>query len=108
MHDKCRDVVEALKQSPIKADIVRFFKENPHAMDVLPGLAIWVFRPKDVLASEIDDLVSLGILSRYGAEPGAVYAFTKDMGVRACIDEHWQEIRQAARGLQSTQTEREG
>lgn len=108
MHDKCADIVKALKHSAIKAGIVRFFKDNPYAMDVLPGLAIWVFQPKDTIAPEVEELVSLGILRRYGTEPGAVYSYTKDMGIRVCIEEHWPEIKQATKELRASQTEQEG
>ena len=95
MKEKYSRVIEAIKLSPVKIAIVRLLKGSPHIMDTLRGLASWAFVPIERAAPEVEDLVSLGVLSKYGEGPGAVYRYTTDERLRECVNCYWGEIEQA-------------
>ena len=100
MKEKYSRVIEAIKLSPVKIAIVRLFKSSPHIMDTLRGVASWAFVPVERAAQEVDELVSLGVLSKYGDGPGAVYRYTTDENIRKCVDCNWDEIEQARAEMQ--------
>jgi hypothetical protein len=96
MPEEMEKIINKIAESYTKFAILKLFKENPYIMDNRPGLTLWVGRPEDVLAGELDELVVMGILKRWGTEPGAIYAYTRDQDLRRQIDENWPEISRRA------------
>jgi hypothetical protein len=97
MSEEYRKIVEKIEQSRVKGEIVRLLKDNPFIMDTAYGLSKWAVVPEDQVASEADELASMGVLKRYGEGEGAVYCFTPDEELREYVLGHWPEIEQALR-----------
>lgn len=99
MAENCRQIVDRLKQSRVKIEIVKLLRENPFLMDTARGLARWSVLPPELVANEAEELRTMGLLVRYGQGEVAIYRYTRDAEIRSCIDQHWEEIDQALMGL---------
>jgi len=90
------DTVRKIAISQVKFAILKLFKENPYVMDSRGGLALWVGKPEDVLARELEEMVDMGVIHQWGSEPGAIYAYTRNQETRRRIQERWLEISRLA------------
>lgn len=85
-------IAEKIAESQTKCAILKLFKENPYVMDNRFGLSLWVGRPEEMIIPELEELLDMGVLQRWGTEPGAIYAYTRDQDMRQAIDQRWDEI----------------
>jgi len=96
MVDLTDEMMARIVSSQSKFAVLKLFKENPYVMDNRLGLSLWVGRPEKALESDLEDMVGMGILTRWGTEPGAIYALTRDQETRRQLDERWRELSRRA------------
>lgn len=99
MPEYADDLIDRIVHSQVKFAVLKLFRENPYVMDNRPGLALWVGKPESLLAPELDELVEMGLVRKWGTEPGAIYAYTRNEDLRRCIDRCWSEISRRAQEL---------
>jgi hypothetical protein len=103
MPERFERIIDRIVESQTKFAVLKLFKENPYVMDNRAGLALWVGRPEEMLGPELEELLKMGVLHRRGAEPGAIYAYTRDQEMRRQIEERWPEISLRASEARSRQ-----
>ncbi len=78
----------------IKWDLVRFFHDNPHAMDTAENVARYTGREPDAIQDDLRDLVGTGVLEKEEVAGRSLYRLASDNTmkemissfVRACDD----------------------
>lgn len=96
MANEMHDIIETVAGSQAKFAVLKLFKENPYIMDNRYGLSLWVGKPEEMLAPELEEMVDMGLLQRWGKDVGAIYAYTRNQDMRRALDEHWDEISRRA------------
>jgi len=88
MDDMDPEILEFLKTTVntfVKWDLVLFFYENSNTTDTADNIARYIGRDAGAIQSELDELVSAGVLVRDRAADLVVYALTRDAQVRERI-----------------------
>ena len=90
MSDMDPELLEFLKSkvnSFIKWDLVRFFHENPNAIDTAENVARAVGREVEAIEAELDELVGTGVLERQRLSELRVYSLATDDSMRGLINQ---------------------
>lgn len=87
MDSKFLDFLRNKINSFVKWDLVRFFHDNPHTKDTLENIACYTSREPQVIARELDELVTVGVLVVEDISGVRVYRLTQDTAVREIIDQ---------------------
>jgi DNA-binding transcriptional ArsR family regulator len=66
----------------IKWDLVRFFHDNPHAIDSAPNIARYTLRDERIVRRQLDELVQNGIVASEMQGEVQVYRLTSDESQR--------------------------
>ena len=77
---------EVLK-NPACLEIVKFFHENPSAIDTPRGIATWVSMDLDVAREALEKLTKINILTRHKAYQAAAYGYTNNKRIVAQVAE---------------------
>jgi len=83
------ELLEFLKSkvnSFIKWDLVRFFHENPNALDTAENVARAVGREVEAIEAELGELVGTGVLERQRLSDLRVYSLATDDSMRELIN----------------------
>ncbi len=69
----------------VKWDLVRFFHDNPHAMDTAENIARYTGRDVRTIEEEVGGLVRAGVLQEHVVSQVHVYSLVKDRKMRDLI-----------------------
>ena len=74
----------------IKWDLVRYFHDNPHAVDTAENIGRYISRDTDTVAQGLDGLVESGVLRANDVPEAHVYALTSDADMQAKVEQFMQ------------------
>lgn len=104
MPDECGEIIEEIKRSWVKCEILRLLRDNPFILDNLPGMSRWLAIAEHLVEPEVEELAAMRVLRTYGEGSGAVYGYTRDKEMRAYIDRRWPEIEMAREHLRKPES----
>ena len=87
MDSRLLDFIKTKINSFIKWDLVRFFYENPNTTDSVENIAKYAGRNTAAVQSELEELVSSGVMERRLVDDLPVYSLAADEEMRELIDE---------------------
>lgn len=71
----------------VKWDLVRFFHDNPHAADTAENIARHTGREVWMIADELRELVTAGVLGQQAISGRTIYVLAADEATRSLIRE---------------------
>jgi hypothetical protein len=74
----------------IKWDLLRYFHDNPHAVDTAENIGRYISRDADTVRQGLDGLVESGVLRANDMPEARVYALTSDADMLAKIEHFMQ------------------
>lgn len=81
------EFIQSRVNSFIKWDLVRFFHDNPHAVDTAENIARYIGRDARTIDAELKALVRAGVLQQNQVSDVYVYALTNDRQVRELVSQ---------------------
>ncbi len=80
------DFVRNQVDSFVKWDLVRFFHDNPYAVDTADNIAQFTGRDYLTVEQELQELADRGVLECNNAGHQRIYRYGKDTDVRALVE----------------------
>jgi len=75
---KWQGIIESVRDSKVKLQLLLFFYNNPFTVDDLEGVSIWVGMHKEEIAAAMEELCRMELLVRHGRQTHPYYAFTEN------------------------------
>ncbi len=69
----------------IKWDLIRYFHDNPHAVDTAENIAGYIGRDPQMVAAELAGLSKAGVVQQNDVPAARLYALTPDAKTQAVI-----------------------
>ncbi len=80
------DFVRNQVDSFVKWDLVRFFHDNPYAVDTADNIAQFTGRDYLTVEQELQELAERGVLESNNAGQKRIYRYVKDEEVRSLVE----------------------
>jgi hypothetical protein len=74
----------------IKWDLLRYFHDNPHAVDTAENIGRYISRDAAAVEKDLDGLVASGVLRANDVPEARVYALSSDAEMQASVEKFMQ------------------
>jgi len=72
--------------------ILLFFNENPHCIDTVKGISLWIGEDANAIQKALDHLAKEGIVSSHHAASTTAYAYTNNKEIVKKIEKYIKNI----------------
>ena len=80
--------IKHLFENEVTKKILLFFNENPHSIDTVKGISIWVNCDADTVEKSVSQLAEHGILINYKTTSIDAYSYTNHKDILKEIEKH--------------------
>lgn len=79
------EFLQTTVNSFIKWDLIRFFHDNPHAVDTAANIARYIGRDARMVGEELTELAEAGVVQQNDVPGARLFALTPDAKMQAVI-----------------------